>query len=77
MKLEFLREQYKLLKVNGKTTDLQKRISAGYFQGYGQFGSGGDPPVWAKAETQFQRCRNYDESFVIYTTRQNPCGDRD
>ena len=33
------REHYKLLKVNGETTDLQKRIKAGYFTGYGQFGS--------------------------------------
>jgi hypothetical protein len=33
------REHYKLLKVNGKTTDLQKRIKPGYMKSYNQFGS--------------------------------------
>lgn len=33
------REHYELIKVNGKATDLRKRIKPGYFRGYGQFGS--------------------------------------
>jgi hypothetical protein len=33
------REHYRLLKVNGETTNLEKRIKGGYFKGYGQFGS--------------------------------------
>ena len=48
------REHYKLLKVDGETTDLQKRIKTGYFKGYGQFGSAlqniFDPKVNAKFE---------------------------
>jgi hypothetical protein len=33
------REHYRLLKVNGKAADPEKRIKSGYFKGYGQFGS--------------------------------------
>lgn len=33
------REHYKLLKVNGETTNLEKRIKGGYFRGRGEFGS--------------------------------------
>jgi hypothetical protein len=33
------REHYRVLRVNGETTNLEKRIKRGYFQGHGEFGS--------------------------------------
>jgi hypothetical protein len=33
------KEHYRLLKVNGKTTDLEKRVKKGYFRPGGEFGS--------------------------------------
>jgi len=33
------KENYKLLKVNGKTTDLEKRVKQGYFKPSGEFGT--------------------------------------
>ena len=55
------REHYKLLKVNGETTDLQKRITPGYFKGYGQFGSAllniFDPKTNAGFEWDHRRIR--------------------
>src|SRR5580704_15091972 len=33
------KEHYRLLKVNGKTTDLEKRVKRGYFIPGGEFGS--------------------------------------
>jgi len=48
------REHYRLLKVNGETTDLQKRIKPGYFKGYGQFGSALQNIFDPKAKAEFE-----------------------
>jgi len=51
------REHYKLLKVNGETTDLEKRTKSGYFKGYGQFGSALQDIFDPKADARFERDR--------------------
>lgn len=48
------REHYKLLKVNGETTDLQKRIKPGYFKGSGEFGSALQNIFDLKADAKFE-----------------------
>lgn len=49
------REHFKLRKVNGETTNLQKRIKHGaYFQGYGQFGSALQDIFNPKANATFE-----------------------
>jgi hypothetical protein len=63
-------EQYKLLKVNGETTDLQKRIKSGYFKGFGQFGSSlqniFDPKANAKFEWDHAEARSGGGTCVFH-----------
>jgi hypothetical protein len=48
------KEHYRLLKVNGKTTDLEKRVKKGYFIPGGEFGSSLQTIFATKAAAEFE-----------------------
>jgi hypothetical protein len=48
------KEHYRLLKVNGKTTDLEKRVKKGYFTPGGEFGSSLQMIFTPKAAAEFE-----------------------
>jgi hypothetical protein len=66
------KEHYKLLKVNGKTTNLEKRVRKGYFRPGGEFGTAllwiFDPKAAAEFEWDHEE-RSADERSCVFRYR--------